>query len=279
MQLAAAEDQKGHPRLAEQLRQGAEASRAPSKPTPAKPTPLAAPRGDLAGFLDASYPSARLNDVILPFHIEDEISLIVTETRLPEGATGDDEVSRSPAVCPHPRRTGRAWKASRSSWPECENRGAVGHRSPELRCELETAWKNGETQPTHRRPYRRTKPWPKRPSMYEPFETMAEGRPRTLGSRSAATAEGNRSSSLRSKEYQNGATAGEDLAHRNGGLVILDGSWIKSLPISGSDTSTVAAQPLVTLIGAGGQFLTSPDILGRGRRVCSDDNRRRMTLT
>ncbi|RWG87134.1 hypothetical protein [Mesorhizobium sp.] len=22
----------------------------------------------------------------------------------------------------------------------------------------------------HRRPYRRTKPWPKRPSMYEPFE-------------------------------------------------------------------------------------------------------------
>lgn len=35
---------------------------------------------------------------------------------------------------------------------------------------LTTAWKNGETRPTHRRPYRRTKPWPKRSSMYERFE-------------------------------------------------------------------------------------------------------------
>ncbi|TGQ73918.1 transposase, partial [Mesorhizobium sp. M8A.F.Ca.ET.202.01.1.1] len=37
---------------------------------------------------------------------------------------------------------------------------------------LKTAWKSGETRPTHRRPYRRTKPYPKRPSMYEPFEAQ-----------------------------------------------------------------------------------------------------------
>jgi hypothetical protein len=37
---------------------------------------------------------------------------------------------------------------------------------------LKTAWKSGETRPTHRRPYRRTKPWPKRSSMYEPFEVQ-----------------------------------------------------------------------------------------------------------
>ncbi|EHK54738.1 AAA family ATPase [Allomesorhizobium alhagi] len=84
MQLAAAESQKGHTRLAEQLRQWAEASRTPQKPATAKPTPLAAPRGDLAGFLDASYPSTRLQDVILPFHLEDELAHIVTETRLRE---------------------------------------------------------------------------------------------------------------------------------------------------------------------------------------------------
>ena len=42
--------------------------------TTTKPTPLAAPRGDLAGFLDASYPSTRLNDVILPLHLEDALS-------------------------------------------------------------------------------------------------------------------------------------------------------------------------------------------------------------
>ncbi len=84
MQLAAAEDQKGHSRLAEQLRQWAEVSRTPPNRASAKPTPLAAPRGDLAGFLDASYPSTRLNDVILPFHLEDELSHIVTETRMRE---------------------------------------------------------------------------------------------------------------------------------------------------------------------------------------------------
>ncbi|MGX9181930.1 hypothetical protein [Mesorhizobium sp. BHbdii] len=39
---------------------------------------------------------------------------------------------------------------------------------------LKTAWKNGETRPTHRRRYRRTKPWPKRPSMYEPFEARVK---------------------------------------------------------------------------------------------------------
>lgn len=84
MQLAAAESQKGHSRLAEQLRQWAEASRVSNKPLVPKPTPLAAPRGDLAGFLDASYPLTRMKDVILPSHLEDELEHIVAETRLRE---------------------------------------------------------------------------------------------------------------------------------------------------------------------------------------------------
>ena len=37
---------------------------------------------------------------------------------------------------------------------------------------LKTAWQAGETRPTHRRPYRRTKPYPKRPSMFEPHEAQ-----------------------------------------------------------------------------------------------------------
>jgi hypothetical protein len=69
MQLAAAEAQKGHKRLAEQLRQWAEASRSPSAPiNRSRPTPLAAPRGDLAGLLSASYPTTRLGDLILQSH-------------------------------------------------------------------------------------------------------------------------------------------------------------------------------------------------------------------
>ncbi len=81
MQLAAVEDQKGHTRLAEQLRQWAEAGQTPQELTSTAPTPISAPRGDLSGMLSASYPSARLNDVILPHHLGDELSHIVIETR------------------------------------------------------------------------------------------------------------------------------------------------------------------------------------------------------
>jgi hypothetical protein len=83
MQLAAAEAQKGHVRLAEQLRQWAEASKSPPNRTShSKPTPLAAPRGDLAGLLSASYPTTRLGDVILPPDLGDELAHVVFETRM-----------------------------------------------------------------------------------------------------------------------------------------------------------------------------------------------------
>lgn len=85
MQLAAAEAQKGHKRLAEQLRQWAEASKTPpNRANPSKPTPLAAPRGDLAGVLSASYPTTRLSDVILPPHLGDELAHVVVEARMSE---------------------------------------------------------------------------------------------------------------------------------------------------------------------------------------------------
>lgn len=84
MQLSAAEEQKGHVRLAEQLRQWAQAGQsAPASRVP-KLTPIAAPRGDLAQFLIASYPSERLNNVILPTAIEEELAHLVVETRMRE---------------------------------------------------------------------------------------------------------------------------------------------------------------------------------------------------
>ena len=58
MQLAATEEQKGHGRLAEQLRGWAEAGRAPPEPM-VRPALLAAPRGDLAELINASYPGTR----------------------------------------------------------------------------------------------------------------------------------------------------------------------------------------------------------------------------
>jgi len=84
MQLSATEAQKGHKRLAEQLRQWAEAGQNAPAPSPKLPTPIAAPKGDLAEFLAASYPPTRLNDVILPISIESELAHIVVETRMRE---------------------------------------------------------------------------------------------------------------------------------------------------------------------------------------------------
>lgn len=80
MQLSAAEEQKGHSRLAEQLRQWAHAGQRPPDRTP-RLTPIAAPRGDLAQFLAASYPTERLGDLILPDPIGDELAHIVVEMK------------------------------------------------------------------------------------------------------------------------------------------------------------------------------------------------------
>jgi SpoVK/Ycf46/Vps4 family AAA+-type ATPase len=85
MQLASAEAQKGHRRLAEQLRQWAEAGLTPqNKISRIKPTPLAMPRGDLAGLLSANYPATRLSDVILPGRLQDELAHVVMEIRMTE---------------------------------------------------------------------------------------------------------------------------------------------------------------------------------------------------
>lgn len=84
MQLSAAEEQKGHKRLAEQLRQWAHAGQSPPDNSGSKLTHISAPRGDLAQFLVASYPSERLNSVILPGPIESELAHLVVETRMRE---------------------------------------------------------------------------------------------------------------------------------------------------------------------------------------------------
>lgn len=82
MQLSAAEEQKGHKKLAEQLRQWAEAGQSLPKTNVPRLTPIAAPRGDLGQYLIASYPAERLNNVILPEPIGDELAQIVIETRM-----------------------------------------------------------------------------------------------------------------------------------------------------------------------------------------------------
>ena len=113
MQLAAAEAQKGHKRLAEQLREWAEASRSPSGSIlRSKPTPLATPRGDLAGLFSASYPTARLGDLILPPHLEDELAHVVTEARMTERLEAKGLRPRRSLLLAGPPGTGKTLTAS-----------------------------------------------------------------------------------------------------------------------------------------------------------------------
>lgn len=113
MQLAAAEAQKGHKRLAEQLRQWAEASGSPSAPLSRSiPTPLAAPRGDLAALLSASYPTTRLGDLILPSHLEDELAHIVTEAQMTDRLEAKGLRPRRRLLLTGPPGTGKTLTAS-----------------------------------------------------------------------------------------------------------------------------------------------------------------------
>lgn len=81
MQLAATEEQKGHARLAEQLRAWAEAGRAPPPPASDRTALLAAPRGDLADLIGAGYPKTRLPELVLPEDAQDELRHVIVETR------------------------------------------------------------------------------------------------------------------------------------------------------------------------------------------------------
>jgi len=113
MQLAAAEAQKGHKRLAEQLRQWAEASKTPpSRASLSRPTPLAAPRGDLAGLLSANYPTSRLGDVILPPHLADELAHVVVETRMTEQLEAKGLRPRRRLLLAGPPGTGKTFTAA-----------------------------------------------------------------------------------------------------------------------------------------------------------------------
>ncbi|WP_259664104.1 MULTISPECIES: hypothetical protein [Rhizobium] len=101
---------------------------------------------------------------------------------------------------------------------------------------LKVAWKNGERRPTHRRPYRRTKPWPKRPSMYEPFEAQIK---EWLKEEPALSAAGvlHRLTEIdparfKAKNIRTVQRLVRAWRMEMDGLVILDGGWIKSLPAS-----------------------------------------------
>ena len=79
MQVAAHEARLGHGKLAEELR--AMVDDAKGRFETARPVPIGRPRGELANLLEASYPKARLSEMILNDALAEQISRVIREQR------------------------------------------------------------------------------------------------------------------------------------------------------------------------------------------------------
>ena len=83
MQLAAHEAKLGHGKLAEDLRAMIDSAKARTVPvtTGKRPTPITQPRGELTSLLDASYPKARLAEMVLDDSIAERLQRLIKEQR------------------------------------------------------------------------------------------------------------------------------------------------------------------------------------------------------
>ena len=79
MQVAAHEARLGHGKLAEQLRAMIDDAKERRGVSP--PVPIGRPRGELANLLEASYPKARLGEMILNDVLADQIRRVIREQR------------------------------------------------------------------------------------------------------------------------------------------------------------------------------------------------------
>ncbi|WP_136440721.1 AAA family ATPase [Pacificoceanicola onchidii] len=111
LQLASSEEQKGHTRLAEQLRQWVEAGQKP-KPASTSPTLIAKPRGELGAIIGTAYPETRLNDLILPETVSSELDQLVTEFRKRDMLEKHGLSPRQRVLLAGPPGTGKTMSAS-----------------------------------------------------------------------------------------------------------------------------------------------------------------------
>lgn len=80
-QIAAQEARKGHTRVASDLKQTIDASRREPVARAGSVTAIARPRGDLADLVTATYPEARLRDLVGPLELLAQIQQVLGEQR------------------------------------------------------------------------------------------------------------------------------------------------------------------------------------------------------
>ncbi|MEZ5259942.1 MAG: ATP-binding protein, partial [Ilumatobacteraceae bacterium] len=81
LQVAAKAARQGHAQLAADLKKLLDGARRDVVPPKRGITPIAQPRGEIADLVTASYPAARLTDLVLPEEVSDQLARVVTEQR------------------------------------------------------------------------------------------------------------------------------------------------------------------------------------------------------
>lgn len=115
IQLAAHAARQGHGKLALELREYVDKAKLAAGNLPGRgaraPVPVAQPRGELAAFLAASYPKARLGDLVLTPEIRGHLERIVLEQRQREKLAGRALHPRRKVLLVGPPGTGKTYSA------------------------------------------------------------------------------------------------------------------------------------------------------------------------
>ena len=113
LQMAADEAQRGHTKLAAELRDLVEQARAKSLPR-AKGLllPLAQPRGELGDLLTVQYPQQHLSHMVVSAEVEKKLQRVLKEQRQQEHLTGHGLIPRRKLLLVGPPGTGKTLTAS-----------------------------------------------------------------------------------------------------------------------------------------------------------------------
>lgn len=113
LQLAARAARQGHNKLALELKALVDKARNAERPSSGArgAVPLAQPRGELAGLLNASYPTARLADMILSSEIRAHLDRVILEQRQRDKLAGRNLAPRRKILVVGPPGTGKTYSA------------------------------------------------------------------------------------------------------------------------------------------------------------------------
>jgi SpoVK/Ycf46/Vps4 family AAA+-type ATPase len=113
LQIAAGEAQKGHSKLAAEMKALIDAAKVRQSVRPTvRPVPLAQPKGELAELLTVQYPRHHLNEMVVTPEVSSKLQRVLREQRNHEQLTGHGLTPRRKLLLVGPPGTGKTLTAS-----------------------------------------------------------------------------------------------------------------------------------------------------------------------